>query len=120
RATTRPCLLRWNTRILVLVRMLPHECGALLVRQSWRPVVMRQTRHKYGARPVDGYASRLERDRARELRLLELAGDIREFVEQPRVELLPGIFFKPDSAYTEGDGTRVFEDCKGVETPRFR
>jgi len=81
---------------------------------------MRQTRHKYGARPVDGYASRLERDRARELRLLELAGDIREFVEQPRVELLPGIFFKPDSAYTEGDGTRVFEDCKGVETPRFR
>ena len=76
--------------------------------------------HKYGARPVDGYASTLERDRARELRLLEHAGEIRELVEQPRVELLPGTFYKSDFTYIERDGTRIWEEVKGVETPRWR
>ena len=76
--------------------------------------------HKYHACPVDGYASRLERDRARELRLLEHAGEIHELVEQPRVELLPGIFYKPDFAYTFRDDVRHWEDTKGVETGRFR
>ena len=85
--------------------------------------------HKYGARPVDGYASTLERDRARELRLLEHAGEIRGLVEQPRIELLPGIFYKPDFAYwrprgllraLSQDWEKIHEETKGVETARWR
>ena len=83
------------------------------------------TRHKYGARPVDGYASTLERDRARELRLLEHAGEIRDLVEQPRVELLPGVRYTADFAYDErppsgpgqglGQWRRIHEEAKGVD-----
>ena len=86
--------------------------------------------HKYGARPVDGYASTLERDRARELRLLEHAGEIRDLVEQPRVELLPGVRYTADFAYDErppsgpgqglGQWRRIHEEAKGVETARWR
>ena len=76
--------------------------------------------HKYHACPVDGYASTLERDRARELRLLEHAGEIRDLVEQPRVELLPATWYRADFAYVESDGTRIWEEAKGVETARFR
>ena len=44
------------------------------------------------------YDSKGERDRAEELRLLEDAGIIHGLTEQPRIELEPGIFYKPDFA----------------------
>lgn len=81
-------------------------------------------RNKFGAVKTRGTSGRLfdskaERDRAEELMLLERAGEIRDLVEQPRVELEPGIRFKPDFSYVER-GRLVHEDVKGVETERFR
>src|SRR5439155_22504959 len=87
--------------------------GAIRLGAGRRREPMRRA-HKYHACPVDGYASTLERDRARELRLLEHAGEIHELVEQPRVELLPATWYRADFAYVESDGTRIWEEAKGV------
>jgi hypothetical protein len=93
--------------------------------------------NKYGARrAVDGngrsYDSTAERDRAAELQLLEQAGEIRNLQAQPRVELEPMIFYKPDFAYEElpmawmrddpahATWRLIHEDVKGVVTERFR
>lgn len=81
--------------------------------------------NKFGAkRAVDRrgrwYDSKLERDYAEELSLLEQAGAIVNLEAQPRVELERGIFYKPDFAWTEPNGRRVFCDTKGIVTERFR
>lgn len=80
-------------------------------------------RNKYGAKQTLALGRRFdsgaEAARAAELSLLERAGAIADLVFQPRVELEPGIFYRPDFAYRER-GRVVWEDVKGVETERFR
>jgi hypothetical protein len=64
----------------------------------------------FGARLFDSMA---ERDRAEELRLLEVAGEIAELVLQPVVELTAGIRWRLDFSYVER-GRTCWEDVKGV------
>jgi hypothetical protein len=70
---------------------------------------------------ADGFThqSAGEAQRADELLLLMRAGEIRCMTQQPRVELMPGYFYKPDFVYQEGR-TWIWEDSKGPETERFR
>lgn len=80
-------------------------------------------RSKYGARRTAAlgrsFDSGAEADRGGELTLLEQAGELAGLTFQPRLELEPGIFYKPDFSYVER-GRVVYEDVKGVETERFR
>lgn len=81
-------------------------------------------RTKYNAKPtvLNGrrYDSQAEADYRAHLALLEAAGEVSDIVEQPRLELEPNIFFKPDFALTETHRSlRVWIDVKGVMTPRF-
>ena len=84
---------------------------------------MRNAANKYGAnKTMFGgriYDSAAEADRAAELVLLFKAGEIGGWSQQPRVELVAGIFYRPDFAYIER-GRLIFEDVKGVATDRFR
>ena len=64
------------------------------------------------------FDSRLERDRACELVLLQRAGEISDLFFQLWVNLA-GVKYRPDFLYIQ-DNADIYEDCKGVETPRFR
>jgi hypothetical protein len=86
--------------------------------------------NKYHAKPVrEGgryYASTAERDYHAELVLREGAGDVRNIVCQPAVELVAGIKYRPDYQYEERAGVNgcgwrtIWCDVKGVETREFR
>lgn len=84
-------------------------------------------RNKYGAVGVREhgryYASGAERDYHAELKLRELAGDVRAIVVQPVVELVAGIKYRPDYFYevrANGSGWRkIWVDVKGVATREF-
>lgn len=93
---------------------------------NWQRMAWPKVSHpnKFGAKRARGtsgrlYASKAERDRGDQLRLLEQAKVIRNLGEQPRIELEPGIFYRPDFVYVER-GRLVYEDVKGVVTERFR
>lgn len=80
-------------------------------------------RNKFNAKRAPGpwgrmYDSLAERDFALELAALETAREISDVQTQPRIELEPGIFFKPDFSWLER-GRRVYCDVKGVTTARF-
>lgn len=81
--------------------------------------------NKYNAQKTKGYTSgrmydsKAERDRAEVLKLDETAGKIQAFSEQPKVNLTKFHTYKPDYVYLE-NGRLVFEDCKGVESDRFK
>jgi len=79
--------------------------------------------NKYGAvrtvRDGRSFASRIEADYGAELELRERAGEIHGLAYQPRVELEPGLFYKPDFAFMER-GRPVFVEVKGVRTDRYR
>lgn len=84
-------------------------------------------RRKYGNIPtcVDGHRldSKLEARRYQELRLLLVAGQIRNLEVHCRFPLeVSGKrigHYEADFAYLE-NGTLVLEDCKGVATPLYR
>lgn len=114
--------------------------GAQLVGQypAQRPLDSRSKQdraHKYNAQPVtvDGHRfdSKAEMRRYLALRLLVADGQIDALELQPRFVLLEGftdntgkrqrpIVYVADFAYTDGNGRRVVEDVKGVETAVFR
>ena len=72
----------------------------------------------FGGRMFD---SKAERDRAEGLKAMEQDGSITDLELQPQTVLTrAGINYKPDFAYTEGNGVRYWEDVKGVETEGFR
>jgi hypothetical protein len=90
-------------------------------------------RPKYGAVPtlVDGikFASKKEAARYRELKLLVLAGAIRDLQLQPRFVLTVqgvtigkyiGDFRYEELTETGGRWDTVVEDVKGVKTPIYR
>lgn len=77
------------------------------------------------ARRVVGYSgrwylSRLQRDRANELYVLQQAGEISDLVEEPYIrDLYAGISYRPDFRYVER-GELIHEEAKGVYGDRFR
>lgn len=80
--------------------------------------------HKYHAQPsiLAGrrFDSKLERDRAGELELLQQAGAISNLEFQVTFRLSEAsVTYRADFVYTE-DGRPVVEDVKGMATPRFR
>ena len=83
--------------------------------------------NKYGAKPVviDGirFASGLEGQRYRMLKLMERAGEIHELQLQVRFPLMVGSVkiatYIADFVYLKA-GQRVIEDAKGKQTPVFR
>lgn len=67
------------------------------------------------------FRSRLERQRAAELVLLQRSGQIEGLRFHPRTKLGPaGVSYTGDFAYHEGRDREVWEDTKGVITERFR
>ena len=79
---------------------------------------------KYRAKPsmLAGrrFDSQLERDRAGELEMLMLAGEITDLQFQVQFRLSEAeIPYRADFVYVE-DGRTVVEDTKGFETPRWR
>ena len=71
------------------------------------------SRHKH---PSKGEARRCD-----ELALMQRGGAITDLVQQPVVELEPGIGYRVDFSYIlKGNSFRTWEDFKGVETERFR
>lgn len=86
---------------------------------------MMRRRSKYGARvttDLDGWKhqSAAEAARMNEWIFLARAGQVR-LVQQPRLELLPGYFYKPDCLVEEcATGAIHYEDVKGPITERFR
>ena len=85
---------------------------------------------KYRARRTEGYASRKEAQRARELELLERIGHIRHLEKQVSFELIPpigserAVTYRADFAYEQrrDDGTwvQIVEDVKGVRTAAYK
>lgn len=88
--------------------------------------------NKYHAERSGGYASRKERRRADELRLLQRAGLISSLREQVPYELIPAqrdangklleraCRYVADFVYNDKDGRTVVEDAKGVRTDVYR
>ena len=92
---------------------------------------------KYHAIRTNGYASKKEAKRAQELKLLEIAGQIENLVEQVPYELIPkqiredgkaerAVVYKADFEYDEltftNDTVRrkfIVEDVKGMKTPEY-
>jgi len=90
---------------------------------SWHLI---KRRNKYGAKRAKSnhfkdrsFDSTAERDRANQLRMLEMAGEISDLICQPQISLSEAaIGYKPDFSYIE-DGRVIYEDVKGVETEGF-
>jgi hypothetical protein len=82
-------------------------------------------RSKYHAEATEAhgkvYPSKLEADRAAQLRWLQTCGEISELREQVVVELAGSVDYRADFAYVEQpSGRLVHEDSKGVLSDRFR
>jgi hypothetical protein len=82
-------------------------------------------RHKYDAQRTvfDGvtYDSKAEATRARELNLLEAAGEIGRWKRQVPVELVQGFTCRVDFlVFTVDNTAEHFEEVKGMETQRSR
>ena len=85
-------------------------------------------KRKYNNQPCESHLpelagrrfdSKLERNRATELVLLERAGEISDLRFQPTYELVECIKYRADFDYME-DGRRVVEEIKGFEGERWR
>ena len=101
-----------------------------MARQWPRPAA--RGANKFGAeRTEDGYDSKREAKRARELAFLVRAGVISDLRAQVPFELLPAqrdaagkliernLRYVADFVYTERRGAVVVEDCKGFRTPDY-
>ena len=102
---------------------------------------MKNSWSKYGAKKSGGYDSKKEARRARELYLLQEAGEISGLRQQVKFVLIPTqrgpgkvgprggkkngpvleheCAYIADFCYTRKDGTRVVEDCKGFRTKDY-
>lgn len=101
-----------------------------------RPLIIRRTKparaNKYGAVRTGGHDSAAEHWRAKQLRLLQAAGEITGLREQVWFNLIPAqrdedgqlleraCRYRADFAYTLRDGREVVEDVKGVRTPEYK
>jgi hypothetical protein len=81
---------------------------------------------KYHNIPTNGFASRKEAGRARELQLLERAGKITDLRLQVPIEILPkqpgerAVTWVADFTYIDSKtGEEVWEDVKGMRTREY-
>ena len=81
-------------------------------------------RHKFGAKPceLDGikFASKKERRRYQELKLLQLGGNVLFFLRQTSIHLPGGVKYICDFQVFWSDGTVTFEDVKGYRTDLYK
>jgi hypothetical protein len=118
-----------------MLRMTEEQLKALETKtlsQAMRQLVFNVQPSKYRNEKTRGYASKKEAERAKELRLLEKAGVIRNLREQVSYELIPAqppyekaCAYVADFVYDEfiewRDGWReIAEDCKGYRTEAYR
>ena len=86
---------------------------------------------KYHNVKEGGWDSKREKQRGRELELLQRAGEISELHRQVRFTLIPAqyaegkclfrsVVYVADFTYKLKDGTFVVEDCKGYRTDTYR
>lgn len=91
--------------------------------EQYRAMTAKPRANKHGARKVecDGHVfdSRAEMYRYVELRVKELAREIRELTLQPEVAIPTGIY-RADFRYVDALGVTHWEDVKGVNTPACR
>ena len=80
-------------------------------------------RRKYRNKPTNGYDSRAEARRAKELAVLERCGLIAKLEQQVRFELIPkqglerAVHYVADFRYVDNEtGSVVVEDVKGMRT----
>jgi len=73
------------------------------------------------------FASQLEADRYRELKLLQASGDVAWFIRQVPFDVAPGVVYRADFLVVWHDPQPVgssfaitVEDCKGMMTPNSR
>jgi len=80
-------------------------------------------RSKYGAVKSGGFDSKREAARYRDLRLLEMAGEIEDVRRQPEFHVwVHGVLvcrYVADFMFTRC-GSLAIEDCKGFKTPTYR
>lgn len=87
---------------------------------------MRRFGNKYNARKVTAYGvsfdSKLEKDYAAHLLLIEKAKEIKDLTLKPTgIEIVPGIRYNPDFSFTEVEsGLQVVVDTKGSATKAGR
>lgn len=80
---------------------------------------------KYRNKKTDGYDSKAEARRGRELELLERAGKITQLQKQVRWKILPSqdgerpVFYIVDFQYRDENGDLCLEDVKGVRTDAY-
>ncbi|MBP3511145.1 MAG: DUF1064 domain-containing protein [Prevotella sp.] len=98
--------------------------------KAWQAAPAPTKRSKYGAKKSGGYDSRKEYRRARELKLMQRAGQISNLREQVRFVLIPpqhdadgklverACSYVADFVY-DCDGSTVVEDTKGFRTPEY-
>ena len=73
---------------------------------------------KYNNVKIDGYDSKKEYRRAKELKLLEKKGIITGLQEQVKYELISPQYYIADFVYYR-DGEYIVEDTKGVRTKEY-
>jgi hypothetical protein len=82
-------------------------------------------RSKYGNVKTNGFDSKREYMRYRDLLLMEKAGMISHLQTQVRFEIVPktdrfrGVHYIADFVYLDKNGDRVVEDSKGKKTALF-
>ena len=96
-------------------------------RQAHRPHKPSKMRNKRSG----GYDSKREHKRARELRFMQMDGQIRNLREQVKYVLIPAqrdahgkllereCAYKADFVYEDNNGKTVVEDSKGMRTPLY-
>lgn len=96
-------------------------------RQAHRPHKPSKMRNKRSG----GYDSKREHKRARELRFMQMDGQIRNLREQVKYVLIPAqrdahgkliereCAYKADFVYEDHNGKTVVEDSKGMRTPLY-
>lgn len=80
-------------------------------------------KHKYNAIPCteDGikFASKAERKRYQELKVLKTGGEVIQFLRQVPFYLPGGVKYICDFQVFWANGEVTFEDVKGIKTPQY-
>ena len=85
-------------------------------------MILRKSKYRAIATTIDGirFASKSEAKRYGQLKLLQLAGEIRWFTCQVPFHLGAGVRYVSDFLIVYADGRVEVEDVKGVETAMFK
>jgi hypothetical protein len=115
--------------MLMEIMLQSHTTAPICANSAMR----RNMANKYNARKakIDGYTfdSQREAERYSELKLMEKAGEIKDLIVHPKIELQPGFYYRnqriraityeADFLYDK-DSNIIVEDIKGMETQAFK